>query len=30
VLSVTDDYTDSLPTETTERLTFVARANKEM
>ena len=30
LLSVTDDYTDSLPTETTERLTFVARANKEM
>lgn len=30
VLSVTDDYTDAPPTETTERLTFVARANKEM
>ena len=30
VISVTDDYTDDAPTETTERLTFVARANKEM
>lgn len=30
LLSVTDDYTDRPPTETTERLTFVARANKEM
>ena len=30
LLSVTDDYTDNIPVETTERLTFVARANKEM
>ena len=30
VLSVTDDYTDDAPSVTTERLTFVARANKEM
>ena len=30
VLSVTDDYTDNPIQETTERLTFVARANKEM
>ena len=30
LISVTDDYTDLAPVETTERLTFVARANKEM
>ncbi len=30
VLSVTDDYTDAPVTPSTERLTFVARANKEM
>ena len=30
VLSVTDDYTDAPISPTTERLTFVARANKEM
>lgn len=30
LISVTDDYTDELPCETTERLTFVARAKKEM
>ena len=29
LLSVTDDYTENEPCETTERLTFVARANKE-
>jgi hypothetical protein len=29
LLSVTDDYTENEPRETTERLTFVARANKE-
>ncbi|MBE6655393.1 MAG: methyltransferase domain-containing protein [Ruminococcaceae bacterium] len=29
VISVTDDYTDDAPIATTERLTFVARANKE-
>lgn len=28
LLSVTDDYTDNLPRETTERLTFVAKAEK--
>lgn len=30
LLSVTDDYTDAPPSELTERLTFVARAEKEM
>lgn len=30
VLLVTDDYTDNAPRETTERLTFVVRAKKEM
>ena len=29
LLSVTDDYTEKEPCETTERFTFVARANKE-
>ena len=30
VLSVTDDYTENTPCDTTERYTFVARAKKEM